>query len=73
MNARTIHATEPKAITLATDLLRPGAVKVALLTVIVYGLSANTLDVAAVAKIVVAKDRSTDHPLIMRVVGREML
>jgi L-threonylcarbamoyladenylate synthase len=56
----------------AAKLLREGGT-VAFPTETVYGLGANALDAAAVAKIFVAKERPEWDPLIVHVEGREML
>ncbi len=72
MHTRIIDTTESNAITQAADLLRRGEV-VAFPTETVYGLGANALNASAVTKIFTAKDRPADNPLIVHVVGREML
>jgi L-threonylcarbamoyladenylate synthase len=56
----------------AADLLRGGGT-VAFPTETVYGLGANALDPAAVAKIFAAKERPGWDPLIVHVEGPEML
>jgi L-threonylcarbamoyladenylate synthase len=56
----------------AAELLRAGGT-VAFPTETVYGLGANALDAAAVAKIFAAKERPGWDPLIVHVEGREML
>jgi L-threonylcarbamoyladenylate synthase len=56
----------------AAALLRAGGL-VAFPTETVYGLGANALDPAAVAKIFAAKERPGWDPLIVHVDGREML
>jgi len=56
----------------AVALLRAGGT-VAFPTETVYGLGANALDEAAVAKIFAAKERPGWDPLIVHVEGREML
>jgi len=56
----------------AVALLRAGGT-VAFPTETVYGLGANALDPAAVAKIFAAKDRPGWDPLIVHVEGHEML
>lgn len=56
----------------AAKILREGGT-VAFPTETVYGLGANALDPAAVAKIFVAKGRPAWDPLIVHVSGREML
>ena len=56
----------------AAELLRTGGT-VAFPTETVYGLGANALDEAAVAKIFEAKDRPGWDPLIVHVSGRQML
>ncbi|MDR3458905.1 MAG: L-threonylcarbamoyladenylate synthase [Verrucomicrobiae bacterium] len=59
------------AVTRAAALLRAGEV-VALPTETVYGLAANALDAAAVAKIFQVKGRPAHNPVIVHVVGLEM-
>ncbi len=59
------------AVHRAADLLRSGAV-VALPTETVYGLAANALDAAAVAKIFQIKGRPAHNPLIVHVASRAM-
>ncbi len=56
----------------AAALLRAGGT-VAFPTETVYGLGANALDPAAVAKIFAAKQRPSWDPMIVHVEGREML
>jgi L-threonylcarbamoyladenylate synthase len=56
----------------AAELLRAGGT-VAFPTETVYGLGANALDAAAVAKIFASKERPEWDPLIVHVDGREML
>ncbi|MDR3344513.1 MAG: L-threonylcarbamoyladenylate synthase [Oscillospiraceae bacterium] len=56
----------PAHIARAASLLRAGEC-VAVPTETVYGLAANALDVAAVAKIFAAKGRPADNPLIVHV------
>jgi L-threonylcarbamoyladenylate synthase len=59
------------AVTRAADLLRSGEV-VALPTETVYGLAANALDGAAVAKIFRIKGRPAHNPVIVHVSSLEM-
>ncbi len=56
----------------AAELLQKGSV-VAIPTETVYGLAANALDPAAVAKIFVAKGRPQDNPLIVHIANMDML
>jgi L-threonylcarbamoyladenylate synthase len=60
------------AILCAAELLRAGGT-VAFPTETVYGLGANALDPAAVAKIFAAKARPNWDPLIVHIAGRAML
>jgi L-threonylcarbamoyladenylate synthase len=62
---------EPSEISRAAALIRAGEL-VAFPTETVYGLGANALDAAAVAKIYIAKDRPRDSPLIVHVDSIEM-
>lgn len=54
----------------AVELLKKGEV-VAFPTETVYGLGANGLDSAAVAKIFIAKKRPADNPLILHIADKE--
>lgn len=56
----------------AAALLRAGEV-VGMPTETVYGLAANALDGAAVAKIFIAKGRPQDNPLIVHIADKEQL
>ncbi|HRP97127.1 MAG TPA: L-threonylcarbamoyladenylate synthase [Rhodocyclaceae bacterium] len=61
-----------EAIQRAADLLRAGEL-VALPTETVYGLGADALNPAAVARIFAAKNRPADHPLIVHLPGIDHL
>lgn len=61
-----LAAPDPAAIGRAADVLRRGGL-VAFPTETVYGLGANALDVAAVARIFAAKGRPATNPLIVHV------
>ncbi|MDZ4401516.1 L-threonylcarbamoyladenylate synthase [Prosthecobacter sp.] len=61
-----------QAVEEAVRLLREGEV-VALPTETVYGLAANALDAAAVAKIFEAKERPTFDPLIVHLASKEQI
>ncbi len=63
---------DPSAIDRAAGLLRAGEV-VGMPTETVYGLGANALDPAAVAKIFDAKGRPQDNPLIVHIADAEAL
>ena len=63
---------QPSGIETAAKILREGGT-VAFPTETVYGLGANALDGAAVAKIFAAKGRPSWDPLIVHVGDREML
>jgi L-threonylcarbamoyladenylate synthase len=60
------------AITKCAAILKAGGL-VAIPTETVYGLAANALDPAAVARIFVAKERPSWDPLIVHVAGFEMV
>jgi L-threonylcarbamoyladenylate synthase len=62
-------APELEVIAQAADVLRAGGL-VAFPTETVYGLGANALDAAAVARIFVAKGRPANNPLIVHVAER---
>ena len=66
MTTELLSASNPGDILRAADLLRAGDL-VAIPTETVYGLAANALDPAAVAKIFAAKGRPQDNPLIVHV------
>ncbi len=62
-------APDPAAIRLAADALRAGRL-VAFPTETVYGLGANALDTAAVARVFAAKGRPAVNPLIIHAADR---
>lgn len=63
---------DDEALRQAGALLRAGEV-VGMPTETVYGLAANALDGAAVAKIFLAKGRPQDNPLIVHIADKEQL
>ena len=68
MNTEVLSALEPAAIEKAAAIIRAGGL-VALPTETVYGLGANGLDEAAVARIFEVKGRPQDNPLILHIAG----
>lgn len=70
MNTRLLRADRPADLADAAALLRNGGL-VAIPTETVYGLAANALDPAAVARIFEAKGRPQDNPLIVHVAAME--
>lgn len=70
MSAAT-EQEEEKSSLAAAKIIRSGGL-CALPTETVYGLGANALDAAAVAKIFAAKGRPQDNPLIVHVNGMKM-
>ena len=70
MTTLQLNASNPADIALAAQLLRAGEL-VAIPTETVYGLAANALSEAAVAKIFAAKGRPQDNPLIVHVYDAE--
>ena len=66
METRVISQNDPHCAALAAQLLQAGQL-VAIPTETVYGLGANGLDEAAVAKIFEAKGRPQDNPLILHI------
>lgn len=66
MQTLVISQYDPQCATIAAQLLREGEL-VAIPTETVYGLGANGLNEAAVAKIFEAKGRPQDNPLILHV------
>ena len=69
---KTVRLSGEAGVLQAAELLRGGGT-VAFPTETVYGLGANALDAAAVAKIFAAKERPGWDPLIVHVCDREML
>ncbi|PUE44232.1 L-threonylcarbamoyladenylate synthase [Limnohabitans sp. 2KL-51] len=67
-----ILSASPAAIAQAALALSDGQL-VGLPTETVYGLAANAIDDAAVAKIFAAKGRPSDHPLIVHVASRDQV
>jgi L-threonylcarbamoyladenylate synthase len=63
---------EPEVLAQAAAVIRQGGL-VAFPTETVYGLGANAMDAAAVARIFAAKGRPADNPLIVHVASREAL
>ncbi len=72
MNTLILSSEDPKAAALAAERIRAGEL-VAIPTETVYGLGANGLDEAAVAKIFQAKGRPQDNPLILHICGAEQI
>jgi L-threonylcarbamoyladenylate synthase len=72
LTTERLEAADPGGMARAAELLRGGGT-VAFPTETVYGLGANALDGAAVAKIFAAKGRPAWDPLIVHVDGHEML
>ena len=66
MKTQIFAADDPKTPALAAQIILTGGV-VAIPTETVYGLGANALDEAAVAKIFEAKGRPQDNPLIIHI------
>src|SRR6266852_769850 len=62
----TVLQADPDAIAQAARILQAGGL-VAFPTETVYGLGANALDAAAVAKIFMAKGRPAGNPIIVHV------
>jgi L-threonylcarbamoyladenylate synthase len=72
MSVRLLPADDPSAIADAAEIVRRGGL-VAFPTETVYGLGANALDAAAVARIFAAKGRPTFDPLIVHLADRGWL
>ena len=66
MNTLYLSAEDPKTPAIAANIIMQGGL-VAIPTETVYGLGANGLDEAAVAKIFEAKGRPQDNPLILHI------
>ena len=67
-----LDATNISDIAIAKDILRRGGL-VAVPTETVYGLAANAMDPVAVQSIFAAKERPSDHPLIVHIAGADKL
>ena len=72
MNTLYLRAEDPQTPVTAAEIIRRGGL-VAIPTETVYGLGANGLDEAAVAKIFEAKGRPQDNPLILHISGPEQI
>jgi L-threonylcarbamoyladenylate synthase len=72
MSVRLLSADDPAAIAEAAKIIRQGGL-VAFPTETVYGLGANALDAAAVARVFAAKARPTFDPLIVHLPDRTWL
>ncbi len=72
MHTQYLSASDPKTALIAADIIKNGGL-VAIPTETVYGLGANGLDEAAVAKIFEAKGRPQDNPLILHICGAEQI
>jgi L-threonylcarbamoyladenylate synthase len=72
LKTERLRAEDVDGVARAAELLRAGGT-VAFPTETVYGLGANALDAAAVAKIFLAKQRPAWDPMIVHVEGRAML
>lgn len=72
MKTLLLAASAPETPELAANLIKSGGL-VAIPTETVYGLGADGLNPAAVAKIFEAKGRPGDNPLILHVTGPEQL
>lgn len=72
MQTRYLPAEDPRTPLVAAEIIKNGGL-VAIPTETVYGLGANGLDEAAVAKIFEAKGRPQDNPLILHLSGAEQI
>ena len=72
MNTLYLPAADAETPALAAEIIKNGGL-VAIPTETVYGLGANGLDEAAVAKIFEAKGRPQDNPLILHICGPEQI
>ena len=72
MQTQFLSAADPKTAAIAADIIKRGGL-VAIPTETVYGLGANGLDEAAVARIFEAKGRPQDNPLILHIFGPEQI
>ena len=72
METKYLLATDPNCAEVAAQIIKDGGL-VAIPTETVYGLGANGLDEAAVARIFEAKGRPQDNPLILHISGAEQI
>ena len=72
MKTLLLSAADVQTPVIAAEMIRRGEL-VAIPTETVYGLGANGLDEAAVAKIFEAKGRPQDNPLILHICGAEQI
>ncbi len=72
MKTLYLPAGAPETAQIAANIIKNGDL-VAIPTETVYGLGANGLDEAAVAKIFEAKGRPQDNPLILHIAGAEQI
>ena len=72
MHTLFLSAQDPKTAATAANIIMNGGL-VAIPTETVYGLGANGLDEHAVAKILEAKGRPQDNPLILHISGPEQI
>ena len=72
MNTLYLSAEDGMTAAVAADIIKAGGL-VAIPTETVYGLGANGMDEAAVAKIFEAKGRPQDNPLILHICGAEQI
>ncbi|MBQ9761740.1 MAG: threonylcarbamoyl-AMP synthase [Oscillospiraceae bacterium] len=72
MKTQCLSANLPETAKIAANIIKNGGL-VAIPTETVYGLGANGLDEAAVAKIFEAKGRPQDNPLILHICGPEQI
>ena len=72
MQTKILPASAPETAEAAARIIRNGGL-VAIPTETVYGLGANGLDPAAVAKIFQAKGRPQDNPLILHICDAEQI
>ena len=72
MNTLYLSAEDSKTAQIAADIIKNGGL-VAVPTETVYGLGANGMNEAAVAKIFEAKGRPQDNPLILHLTGAEQI
>ena len=70
MDTLLLSAQDAHTASVAAEIIKKGGL-VAIPTETVYGLGANGLDPAAVAKIFEAKGRPQDNPLILHISGPE--
>ena len=72
METLFLSANDPNCVEIAASIIKRGGL-VAIPTETVYGLGADGMNEAAVAKIFETKGRPQDNPLILHICGPEQI